>query len=219
MKKVLLDTSVLVAATLSEHEHHEVALPWLSGAHRDDFELLVAGHSIAEMFSVLTRYPLRPRLSPTGAARIIRESVKSKARIVALTSTEYLSTVQQVADLELRGGIVYDALIARAGLTACAAWDQRWDEYEALAARVAEESRELEGVDDDFALCLQRAADACEHHRDRPRAKLAYGLALEQWRALGRTEVATRVLFHRAKAALLARIEHLRNHDPEAPDG
>ncbi|ANM30612.1 hypothetical protein ABI59_15070 [Acidobacteria bacterium Mor1] len=114
MKKVLLDTSVLVAATLAEHEHHEVALPWLSRAHRDDFELLVAGHSVAEMFSVLTRYPLRPRLSPTGAARIIRESVKSKARIVALTPTEYLSTVQQVADLELRGGIVYDALIARA---------------------------------------------------------------------------------------------------------
>ncbi len=113
MKSALLDTSVLVAASLGAHELHAAALPWLARARRGEIELLVAAHSLAEMYAVLTRYPLRPKLSPAGVARILKDNVKSLARIVTLTGAEYLSTMQQAAELDLQGGIVYDALIAR----------------------------------------------------------------------------------------------------------
>ncbi|MBS0261361.1 MAG: PIN domain-containing protein [Planctomycetes bacterium] len=62
--KMLLDTSVLVAGMLSDHAHHSVAWPWLERAKAGAFEFVVAGHSLAELYAVLTKLPRRPRISP-----------------------------------------------------------------------------------------------------------------------------------------------------------
>ena len=62
--KVLLDTSVLVSAMLPDHVHHAHSQPWLERAKAGAFEAVISGHSLAELYSVLTRLPRTPRIGP-----------------------------------------------------------------------------------------------------------------------------------------------------------
>jgi predicted nucleic acid-binding protein len=71
--KVLLDTSVLVSAMLPDHIHHSQARLWMERAKSGTFEFAVSGHSLAEMYSVLTRLPRRPRISPADALQLIQQ--------------------------------------------------------------------------------------------------------------------------------------------------
>ncbi|MGH7823479.1 MAG: type II toxin-antitoxin system VapC family toxin [Candidatus Binatia bacterium] len=112
--RALLDTSVLVAAVVAAHPVHGAALPWLQRAKRREFEFFVAAHTIAELYSVLSTLPVRPRISPAIAWRLISENVIFCARLVPLSEADYRSVVKAVADHGLSGGIVFDALIARA---------------------------------------------------------------------------------------------------------
>ena len=112
--KVLFDTSVLVAAMVEDHPQHDRCFHWLQRAKKGEVEFLVAAHSLAELFAVLSSWPSRPRLSPSVAARLVRENVSSGARVVALSATDYDAVVRDMAEKGLAGGVVYDALIARA---------------------------------------------------------------------------------------------------------
>lgn len=112
--KVLFDTSVLVAAMVEAHPSHRSALPWLKRAKAGDVAYVVSAHTLAELFSVLSTLPTSPRPTPALARRLIRENVEAGARIVALGRRDYTVVLQELADLGLSGGIVYDALIARA---------------------------------------------------------------------------------------------------------
>ena len=109
--KTLFDTSVLVAALVEQHPKHERAIPWLSKAKADKFEFIVASHSLAELYAVLTTLPLKPRISTSIAWRLISENIESKAKVVSLSPTEYSSIIKKLSDKGLSGGIVYDALI------------------------------------------------------------------------------------------------------------
>jgi predicted nucleic acid-binding protein len=112
--KVLFDTSVLVAAIVQSHVRHAEALPWLRRAKGGEVEFLVAAHTLAELYSVLTALPIRPRIVPGIAWRLVQENVESSATLVPLTVSDYSMTLRRISALGLSGGIVYDALIARA---------------------------------------------------------------------------------------------------------
>lgn len=112
--KVLFDTSVLVAAMVESHPGHRRALPWLQEAKSGRVTFLVAAHTLAELYAVLTRLPTAPRISPTAAQRLVDENVASHAQIVALDAEDYQALLQRWGNLELSGGAVYDSLIARA---------------------------------------------------------------------------------------------------------
>lgn len=112
--KILLDTSVLVAALVEPHPQHSRALPWLKKAKAEAFELVVSSHTIAELYAVLTTLPVSPRITPGLAWRLIHESVEPSASVVSLTSTDYLTTIKRMSDIGLSGGAVYDALIVKA---------------------------------------------------------------------------------------------------------
>ncbi|MEW6490598.1 MAG: PIN domain-containing protein, partial [Thermodesulfobacteriota bacterium] len=112
--KVLFDTSVLVAAMVESHPGHRRALPWLQGAKSGRVTFLVAAHTLAELYAVLTRLPTAPRISPTAAQRLVDENVASHAQIVALDAADYQALLWRWGNLELSGGAVYDSLIARA---------------------------------------------------------------------------------------------------------
>ncbi len=109
--RTLFDTSVLVAALVEQHPKHERALPWLSKAKANKFAFIVASHSLAELYAVLTTLPLKPRISTSIAWRLISENIESKAKIVSLSPTEYGPIIKKLSDKGLSGGIVYDALI------------------------------------------------------------------------------------------------------------
>jgi predicted nucleic acid-binding protein len=83
--RTLFDTSVLIAALIEQHPKHKRAMPWLSKAKADKFEFIVASHSLAEMYAVLTTLPLKPRISTSIAWRLISENIESKAKIVSLS--------------------------------------------------------------------------------------------------------------------------------------
>lgn len=76
--------------------------------------MVVAAHSLAEAYAVLTTLPVSPRLGSGLAWRLLQENVAKHGRIVTLTVREYISVLGDLAARALTGGVVYDALIARA---------------------------------------------------------------------------------------------------------
>jgi len=111
-KKVLFDTSFLVAAFLESHDSHERCLRYFQKVLRGSCEGHVSAHSVAELYAVLTRIPARPKISPSMAVRLVRDNVESKMQVIALSGYEYMSIVADAASLNLSGGVVYDAIIA-----------------------------------------------------------------------------------------------------------
>ncbi len=116
--KVLLDTSVLVAAMVGNHPSHARASPWLQRVKDKKVEGTVAAHSLAELYSVLTSLPVQPRISPGAAWRLIRENILSNFEIVILSKADYLTTLQSLSENQISGGATYDALIAHASVKA-----------------------------------------------------------------------------------------------------
>jgi predicted nucleic acid-binding protein len=120
--RVLLDTSVLVAAMIEAHPHHERALPWLQRIKARTDSGVVAAHSIAEVYAILTRLPLQPRISPRLAQQLIKQNILDVCEIIALTEGEYHTLVDHLAGENIQGGATYDALILH--VAAKAAVDQ-----------------------------------------------------------------------------------------------
>jgi predicted nucleic acid-binding protein len=112
--KILFDTSVIIAAIVEPHSLHSIAFPWLKRAKSREFDLFVASHTLAELYAVLTTLPIRPKIAPGVARQLIHNNIEAIARIVSLSASDYRSVIKRMGDLELSGGIIYDALIARA---------------------------------------------------------------------------------------------------------
>jgi predicted nucleic acid-binding protein len=111
--RVLLDTSVVVAALLPGHPSHGEAIPWLSRAKSGAFEFLFSAHSLAEVYAVLTRIPISPPITPKLAGKLIQENITSVANICTLTGEQYVALVDEMIDKSLGGGAVYDGIIAK----------------------------------------------------------------------------------------------------------
>jgi len=112
--KTLFDTSVLVAAIVEPHPMHTRALPWLQRAKAGEIDFLVASHTLAELYAVLTTLPLKPRISPLTAWRLVHDNVETSAKIISLSPSDYKDTIKHMSELGLTGGIIYDALIVKA---------------------------------------------------------------------------------------------------------
>ena len=113
---ILADTSVWIAALVQPHPHHTRAFPWLTAARRGEHRLMVAMHSLAEIYAVLTTLPVQPRIRPDMARRLIRESVLAVAAPVELGANDYLATLDALADQGISGGAAYDALMVRSAI-------------------------------------------------------------------------------------------------------
>jgi predicted nucleic acid-binding protein len=110
--KILFDTSIIVSGIIESHPMHSKCLPWLQRAKAGEFECVVVSHSLAETYAVLTTLPVKPRISPLVAQRLIYTNLEALARIVPLTTADYRTTIDRMAELGLSGGTVYDALLA-----------------------------------------------------------------------------------------------------------
>lgn len=112
--KVLFDTSVLVAAMVESHPMHGRAFPWLKRAKAREFDFLVASHTLAELYAVLTTLPVKPRISRGTAWRLVHENVEGAARVVSLSAADYRATIKRLSERGVTGGATYDALIVAA---------------------------------------------------------------------------------------------------------
>lgn len=112
--RVLIDTSVVIAALVRGHVHGAIAVPFLNAAHGRRFEFVFSGHSLAEVFAVLSSYPIRPPIAPAVAQNLIEANVLKYAHIVTLSVADYREVIENQARQNLPGGLVYDAVIAKA---------------------------------------------------------------------------------------------------------
>jgi predicted nucleic acid-binding protein len=108
--KVFLDTNVLVAAFLTDHDHHARALPVVQAVHAGKVEGHISAHSLLETYAVLTRLPRAPRLTPSQVAGLIAENVVQHFTVVIPSSREYADLLDGLGSDNIVGGQVYDVL-------------------------------------------------------------------------------------------------------------
>ncbi len=108
--KYFLDTNVLVAACIADHEHHARALPVVQTVHTGKAEGFVSAHSLLEAHAILTRLPRVPRISSMQAARLIADNIVKHFSVVALTGNEYSQLSWKLGQNNVVGGKAYDVL-------------------------------------------------------------------------------------------------------------
>lgn len=107
-RALLVDTSVAVAVTVADHEHHEETIAAVAGRR-----LGLCGHAAFETFSVLTRLPTPARRSAATVTALLAQAFPETRFLSARAAAALLDTF---ASSTIAGGAVYDALIG-----ACAA--------------------------------------------------------------------------------------------------
>jgi predicted nucleic acid-binding protein len=126
LTRYLLDTSCLIAAVCSWHQHHDATAAELAQRRDARDEVVLAAHTLAEAYSVLTRLPEPHGLKPKDALALM-ESNWSRARVVALSAAEHWRLIRRCRDSGIAGGAVYDALIAAAARKARVGLVLAWD--------------------------------------------------------------------------------------------
>jgi len=98
------DTSLVVAAFASWHEHHELARPVLDSGVR------LIEHCALETYSVLTRLPSPHRC----AGVVVRDFIRARfpQPFLRLDVAKYRDFVMQLPEHEVSAGAAYDALVA-----------------------------------------------------------------------------------------------------------
>lgn len=99
----MIDTSALVAALISGHEHHAVARPHLRAETR------VPAIVIAETFAQLRRTFAQP---VAIATMVLQPWTRDTERILPTTASAVSATMSKAVELDLSGS-VHDALIAQ----------------------------------------------------------------------------------------------------------
>ncbi len=102
-----VDTSVVVPALLSWHEHHDSCAAAASGA-------VIPAHAILESYSVMTRLPAPHRVDPALASSLLGRWFPPEKVVVAPAGMQR-RLVGLVVAAGVDGGAVYDALV---GMTA-----------------------------------------------------------------------------------------------------
>ncbi len=121
--KWFFDTSVLIPVFLEDHEHHEASLAAFVAA--DKKQACCAAHSLAELYSVLTRLPGN-RLSGEQVLLFL-EAIEEHLTLIALDGREYYSAIREAAGAGIVGGMLYDALLARCARKAAAQVIYTWN--------------------------------------------------------------------------------------------
>jgi predicted nucleic acid-binding protein len=103
-----LDTSVAIPLLVDTHDDHARVVRWWA-----DRPVGMAGHALAETYSVLTRLPGGTRMAPADAARLLDDRFPVRLALAAETAADLPAVL---ARLEISGGAVYDALVALAAL-------------------------------------------------------------------------------------------------------
>ncbi len=110
MSAVALDTSVVVAALLGAHEHHEAARRAVDDALSHPGGAILPAPVLFEAYAVLTRLPAPWRLRAEVAERLLRDTFEGRATVASLPNEEGAwSVVRDLARRGLTGGIAHDA--------------------------------------------------------------------------------------------------------------
>jgi predicted nucleic acid-binding protein len=116
-----VDTSCMVAAVCTWHEHHAAAVNEIERRLARGERLAVPAPALVEAYAVLTRLPAPHRLSPSDAWALVEANFVKHGRVVALASAVYVKILRGLASQATGGGRTYDAVIGEAAREAKAA--------------------------------------------------------------------------------------------------
>lgn len=122
--KGFFDTSVLVPVFYGDHVHHPASLALF--IQFDKSTGCCGAHSLAEVYSTLTRMPGRHRISGEQAMLFIG-SIRDRLTTIALDGEEYADALQASAARGIVGGGIYDAMLAHCAIKAHAETIYSWN--------------------------------------------------------------------------------------------
>lgn len=108
--KAFFDSSVLVAAFYGVLVRHEASLAAIQTASKKT--AACAAHALAEIYSVMTRLPVCPRIALSQGLLFI-ELIRERFATVALSDREHFEVITWAAERGIAGGNIYGALILR----------------------------------------------------------------------------------------------------------
>jgi predicted nucleic acid-binding protein len=125
MVKILFDTNVLVGALVPQHPTHQVCAGWLRQVRWSTTDRRSSGsiqgyvgmHSMAELYSVLTKLPLTEKITPVIAQTLILTNLEPWVK-VSLDFEDYCAAIDRVTQAGMVSGGIFDALIAQAAVKA-----------------------------------------------------------------------------------------------------
>ncbi|MBW2277175.1 MAG: PIN domain-containing protein [Deltaproteobacteria bacterium] len=112
-----IDSSVIVAAVLTWHEHHERAHKALEQALQTNNAALPV-HSLVESYSVMTRLPAPHRLSPQDALAVLEGTFRDNVKLARLRTRSVWKWLSVTVERGIAGGRTYDALILESARSA-----------------------------------------------------------------------------------------------------
>jgi predicted nucleic acid-binding protein len=122
--KGFFDTSVLGPVFYGSHVHHKASLELF--VQFDKATGCCGAHSLAEVYSTLTRMPGKHRISGEQAMLFVG-SIRERLSIIALSGDEYADALQVSSALGIVGGGIYDAVLAHCALKAQAETIYSWN--------------------------------------------------------------------------------------------
>jgi predicted nucleic acid-binding protein len=134
--KLFFDTSVLVAAFLGHHPHHDASLVAFLSA--DKKTACCAAHSLAEVYSTVTRLPGKTRLSGEQALLFL-DNIRERLTLISLDGREYYNAIEHAAAAGIIGGAAYDALLGECAIKAGADTIYTWNvsDFQRLGSAIA----------------------------------------------------------------------------------
>lgn len=112
----LLDTSVLIAATVEAHPHHGPSHHFIERARETKGRVFLSTHGLAEFFSALTAMPIDPPVGPLEAREVIEERILKSFELVDLSGVDYRKALDRVCSRNLKSGAIFDALHVQAAI-------------------------------------------------------------------------------------------------------
>ena len=122
--KAFFDTSVLVPVFYGDHQHHGPSMErFLRFAKK---QACCGAHSLAEVYSSLTRMPGTHRISGEQAMLFLSD-MRERLTIVSLDEHEYFQAISGASGAGVVGGTIYDALLVHCALKAKAEIIYTWN--------------------------------------------------------------------------------------------
>ena len=118
MAGFLPDTSCMIPAVCDWHDHHERAAAELERRFARQERMVVAAPALVEAYAVLTRLPAPYRLASKVALALLKGNFMSRGKIVALDARSYQRLLRRAPETDIRGGRMYDAVIAACAVRA-----------------------------------------------------------------------------------------------------
>jgi predicted nucleic acid-binding protein len=117
--RFLPDTSCLVAALCTWHEHHERAAQEIERRLANEETLVVAAPALVETYAVLTRLPAPHRLSPVDSRALLEANfLGGTVEMVALAADAYRHLLYEAPERGIAGGNIYDGVLVACGQAA-----------------------------------------------------------------------------------------------------